>query len=220
MKLARGSAAFIGVAALLLQLAAARGRPCFHPSGERSADVPCEAGATVSVCCTSAEACLPDGLCRLLDDDDQDKSGVINAPGTCTDPSWASDICFPKHLFAQDSHGSRTSPFVARRAPETTAAASPADGSSGSGGGLGTGAKAGIGIGVALGIVALGAAGYLQRRARLKRRGSGPPGAGDEKSGRQHGYEMDEAAGKGHGGRSPPIICEGGTCSRARMVGA
>ncbi|KAK2040963.1 hypothetical protein LZ31DRAFT_597597 [Colletotrichum somersetense] len=223
MMLTRG-AAFIGVTALLLPLAAAHG-PCYHPGGERSADVPCEAAAAVSVCCTSADACLPDGLCRP-DDAARGIAGVGYAHGTCTDPSWASDACFPQYLLAEDGHGSRTHWFVARRAPETTttAAASPT-GPSGSRGGLSTDAKAGIGIGVALGIVAVGAAGYFQRRARLKRRAaSGPGGAGDEKSG-QHGYEMDEvaaaaAAGKGQGERTPPVICEGGTCSRLRMVGA
>ncbi|EFQ25108.1 hypothetical protein CGRA01v4_06565 [Colletotrichum graminicola] len=213
------SAALIGVTALLLRLATAQG-PCYYPGGDRSADVPCDAKTAASVCCASADACLPDGLCRLDDDDDAARDMIGYAHGTCTDPSWASDVCFPQNLLAQDSHSSRASSFVARRGPETTAAASPTGGSSGSSGGLGTGAKAGIGIGVALGIVALGAAGYFQRRARLKRRASGTADAGDEKSG-QHGYEMDEATGNGHGGeKTPPVICEGGTCSRLRMVGA
>ncbi|KAK2060111.1 hypothetical protein LY76DRAFT_677203 [Colletotrichum caudatum] len=229
--LTRGAAP-VGVTALLLPLAAAHG-PCYHPGGERSADVPCEAAAAVSVCCASADACLPEGLCRL-DDAARGIVGVGYAHGTCTDPGWASDACFPQYLLAQESHGSRTPWFVARRAPEMTttttttimaAAASPT-GPSGPRGGLSTGAKAGVGVGAALGIVAVGAAGYFQRRARLKRRAaSGPGGAGDEKSG-QHGYEMDEAAaaaaaaaGKGQGEGTRPVICEGGTCSRLRMVG-
>ncbi|KAK1598931.1 uncharacterized protein LY79DRAFT_665506 [Colletotrichum navitas] len=218
------SAAFVGVTALLLRLATAQG-PCYHPGGERSGDVPCDAKAAASVCCASADACLRDGLCRLDDNDNdaaRDMSGVGHAHGTCTDPSWASDVCFPQYLLAQNSHSSRASPFISRRAPETTAAAaSPMGGSSGSSGGLSTSAKAGIGIGVALGIIALGAAGYFQRRARLKRRASGPADAGDEKSGQHGGYEMDEVAGNRHrGGQTPPVICEGGTCSRLRVAGA
>ncbi|KAK1964360.1 hypothetical protein LY78DRAFT_659431 [Colletotrichum sublineola] len=215
------SAAFVGVT-VLLRFAAAQ-RPCYHPGGERSTDdVPCEATAAVSVCCTSVEACLPDGLCRLDDDAARDAISVGYAHGTCTDPSWASDVCFPQYLLAQGSHDSRTPSFVARRAPETTtavAAASPTGSSGSRGGGLSTGAKAGIGIGVALGIVGLAAAGYFQRQARRKSRASGPMSAGDEKSG-QHGYGMDEAVGKGQGGQAQPVICEGGTCSRVRMVGA
>ncbi|KAK1982903.1 hypothetical protein LZ30DRAFT_749007 [Colletotrichum cereale] len=216
------SAAFIGAAALL-QLAVAQ-ETCYHFGGVRSADVPCEASAGASVCCASADACLPDGLCRLDNEDAaRDIFGVGYALGTCTDPSWASDVCFGYHLLVQDSrHGPRTALFVARRAPETTAtAASTASstGPSGSDGGLSTGAKAGIGIGVALGIVALGAAGYFQRQARLKRRASAPGGADNEKSGQQ-GYKMEEAAGRRQGEQTAPVICEGGTCSRLRMVGA
>ncbi|KZL67423.1 hypothetical protein CI238_01060, partial [Colletotrichum incanum] len=218
-------AALIGVT-VLLELAESQ-RLCYHPDGEQSSDVPCKVSAPVSMCCTSADACLPDGLCRL--DDTALDIGVSYAHGsTCTDPSWTSDVCVRQYPPPQSSRDSSMSSPIARRALETTAGvASPATatGSSGSGGGLSTGAKAGIGIGVAFGIIALAAAGYFQRRARLRRRAPSPGSAGDEKrvgaqeAGGQHDYEMGDT-GKGNREQTAPVICEGGTCSKLRMVGA
>ncbi|GJC80804.1 hypothetical protein ColLi_03642 [Colletotrichum liriopes] len=218
-------AAVVGVSALL-QLAAAQ-RLCYYPNGEPSSDVPCEISAPVSMCCTSADVCLPDGLCRL--DDTAQNRRVSSAHGsTCTDPSWTSDACVQEYLPAQDSRESSVASPIARRALGTTtgvASTATAAGSSGSGGGLSTGAKAGIGIGVALGIIALAAAGYFQRRARLRKRASSPGSVGDEKrvggqeAGGQDDYEMGDGV-KGHREQTAPVICEGGTCSKLRMVGA
>ncbi|WYZ39978.1 hypothetical protein EsH8_IV_000319 [Colletotrichum jinshuiense] len=101
-------------------------------------------------------------------------------------------------------------------------------------GGLSPGAKAGIGVGVAVLIVALAAAGYLQRRARRRKADPSRDNVDDEKhAGAQETrlYETDgtktavgvpatESSNKATANQTSPIICEGGSCNKFRMVGA
>jgi hypothetical protein len=60
---------------------------CYFPDGGlASLDVPCDASATESFCCFSAQACLSNKLCY-------DPATLKYARGTCTDPNWESAAC-------------------------------------------------------------------------------------------------------------------------------
>jgi hypothetical protein len=60
---------------------------CYFPDGgQASLDVPCDASATESFCCFSAQACLSNKLCY-------DPTTLQYARGTCTDPNWESAAC-------------------------------------------------------------------------------------------------------------------------------
>ncbi|KAF2736896.1 hypothetical protein EJ04DRAFT_550905 [Polyplosphaeria fusca] len=73
-----------------LAVLARAGNICYLPNGETNRDVPCNASAPASPCCSSTSACLSNGLCIIDADDD---SGISYSRGTCTDRSWSSPLC-------------------------------------------------------------------------------------------------------------------------------
>lgn len=89
----------------------------------------------------------------------------------------------------------------------------PESSSSGLSSGLSSGAQAGIGIGVAVVVVGLATAAYVRRRRAIKR--GGAPDEEVEFGGMEAGLSEKGARRSGL-----PVICEGGTCNKVRMVGA
>ncbi|KAF4887725.1 hypothetical protein CGCF415_v007927 [Colletotrichum fructicola] len=79
--------------------------------------------------------------------------------------------------------------------------------------GLSTGAQAGIGIGVGVVVIALATTAYVRRRRAKSRRNNTVVRRDEEEDGDEYA-EMGTLKGE------RPVICEGGTCSKVRMVAA
>lgn len=73
---------------------------CYFPNGLPSTDEPCDPNALFTQCCGSRSACLTNGLCILEASND---TGINYARGTCTDKTWASDLCPQQCQLNQDT---------------------------------------------------------------------------------------------------------------------
>ncbi|KAK1849290.1 hypothetical protein CCHR01_08045 [Colletotrichum chrysophilum] len=79
--------------------------------------------------------------------------------------------------------------------------------------GLSTGAQAGIGIGVGVVVIALATTAYVRRRRAKSRRNNTVVRRDEEEEGDEYA-EMGTLKGE------RPVICEGGTCSKAKSMRA